>query len=102
MSFKENFVRLCNEKGVAPSKVVESIGLKRSAFSQWTDESVPRQATLMRIADYFGVTVDYLVGGKSEDKPLTEMESALLELFRRLPEDKQAVAIRMIQAALKA
>ena len=60
--FKEIFIRLCNEKGVAPTVVCKSVGLSDAAFSKWTDESVPRKATLMRIADYFGVSTSYLLG----------------------------------------
>ena len=102
MSFKENFVKICNDKGVSPSKVVEAVGLKRSAYSQWTDESVPRKATLMRIADYFGVTVDYLVSGEERtESTLSENEKALLELFRKIPQEKQEMALRMIEAALR-
>ena len=60
--FKENFVRLCNQRGESPTVVCKKIGITSSAFSKWTDESIPRQATLMRIADYFGVSVSYLLG----------------------------------------
>ena len=61
--FKENFIRLCNERGEFPSVVCKNIGITPAAFSKWTDESVPRKATLMRIADYFNVTVDQLLNG---------------------------------------
>ena len=64
--FKENFIRLCNEKGIAPTVVCTSVGLSDAAFSKWTDQSVPRRATLMRIADYFGVTVDDLISLKTD------------------------------------
>ena len=98
MSFKQNFIRICNEKGVSPSKVVEAIGLKRSAYSQWTDESIPRKATLMRIADYFGVTVDYLLG--KEDAPMTDAslsdsEKTMLAWFRSLSNDEQEAILRV-------
>lgn len=59
--FKENFIRLCNERGEFPSVVCKQVGITPAAFSKWTDESVPRRATLMRIADYFGVSVDDLL-----------------------------------------
>lgn len=61
--FKQNFIRLCNQKGVAPTVVCTSVGLSDAVFSKWTDESIPRKATLQRIADYFGVTTDYLLRG---------------------------------------
>ena len=59
--FKKNFINLCNKKGVSPSAVCQQIGLSNAAYSSWTDESVPRKATLMRIADYFGVPVESLL-----------------------------------------
>lgn len=66
--FKENFIKLCNKRGEPPTVVCKNLGLSNAVFSKWTDESVPRQATLMRIADYFGVTVDYLLGKEQTKK----------------------------------
>lgn len=93
MSFKKNFIKICNEQGVSPSKVVEAVGLKRSAYSQWTDESVPRQATLMRIADYFGVTVDYLLGKEAQkEKP----GGIPAELWNTLSADPQKMHLAIL------
>lgn len=66
--FKRNFIRLCNKHGVAPTVVCQSIGLTGTAFSKWTDESVPRKATLMRIAEYFDVSVESLTGDEPSGK----------------------------------
>lgn len=59
--FKKNFIRYCNAKGIAPTVLCQQLGLSNAAFSKWTDESVPRQATLQKIADYFGVTTEQLL-----------------------------------------
>lgn len=67
--FKEIFIRLCNEKGITPSKACRDVKIAPATFSCWDENSVPRQATLLRIADYFGVTVDYLLGKDQEKKP---------------------------------
>ena len=69
--FKEKFIRLCNERGEPPTVVCQKIGITSSAFSKWTDESVPRKATLMRIADYFGVSVSYLLGVADNPDPIS-------------------------------
>ena len=58
-----------------------------------------------KIAAYFGVTVGYLLGEeetkKSPAEPmLNEGEKMLLELFRRVPEDKQELVLQMIRVAL--
>ena len=64
MSFKENFTRLCNQKRESPTTVCKKLGLSNAAYSCWTDESIPRKSTLIKIADYFGVSVDFLLGKK--------------------------------------
>lgn len=60
--FKKIFIKLCNERGVAPTAVCNDIGLSAATFSCWTDESVPRKTTLYKLANYFNVSVDYLLG----------------------------------------
>lgn len=59
--FKENFIRICNIRGEPPTAVCQKIGLAKSTFSNWTEDSVPRQATLIKLADYLGCTVDDLL-----------------------------------------
>ena len=89
--FKEIFIRLCNEKGVAPTVVCKSVGLSDAAFSKWTDESVPRRATLMRIADYFGVSVDYLLGNARLDLQRFSSPSPVDEAMAKLTASVQQV-----------
>lgn len=93
--FKKIFIDLCNKKGVAPSAVCMQIGLSNATYSCWTDESIPRRATLQRIADYFGVTVDYLLG--KEEKPATEGD----ELNEYLEELKNRPEMRMLFSLAK-
>lgn len=89
--FKENFIRLCNERGEPPTVVCQKIGVTSSAFSKWTDESVPRRATLMRIADYFGVSVDYLLGNVRLDLQHFASPSPVDEAMAKLTASIQQV-----------
>ena len=66
--FKKIFIDLCNQKGESPSFVCGKIGISPAAFSQWTDATVPRQSTIKNAAEYFDVSIDYLLG--KEEKPL--------------------------------
>lgn len=77
--FKNIFEQLCVSRGVAPSKVCQELGLSNATYSCWTEESVPRKTTLLKIADYFGVTVDYLLGKEEEKKPTATEDSELGE-----------------------
>ncbi len=69
--FKENFIKLCNAINKAPTAVCLELGIAKSTFSLWTEETVPRKATLYKIADYFGVSVDYLLNGDSKPEEPT-------------------------------
>ena len=51
------------ERGVKASDVARQTGIKRAAISKWkTGRTSPGVNALILLADYFGVTVDYLVG----------------------------------------
>ena len=96
--FKEKFIKLCNEKNESPSYVCSKVGITPATFSCWTESSKPRKATLMRIADYFGVTTDYLLSEDEKklvhvDEPLgmTEKEKTVIRAYRSKPEMQPAV-----------
>ena len=59
---------LLREKGITASKMLADLGMNKSSVLNWkTRGTVPSGATLQKIADYFGVSVDYLLG-KTEQK----------------------------------
>ena len=61
---------------------------------------------IVLLANALEVSPSYLFGWEEkEDSPrelsLTEGEELMLELFRRIPEDRQAAALELLKAALK-
>ena len=62
MNFYNNFVKLCNSVGKSPSRVVLEIGGTKSAITRWKNGSLPTDATAMKIAEYFGVSIEELTG----------------------------------------
>ena len=78
--FKDIFIRLCSERNIAPTVVCKAIGLSNAAYSAWDNNSVPRQTTLKKLADYFNVSVDYLLG-KEEAAPASPIDNNKKELF---------------------
>ena len=73
----EVFEQLLQKHGVTSYKVAKEAGVTQTALSNWkAGRSTPTTKTLQKIADYFGVTVDYLISGKndsSEDVRETEL-----------------------------
>ncbi|MCT4583692.1 MAG: helix-turn-helix domain-containing protein [Peptostreptococcaceae bacterium] len=61
MNVLEIIQELCKEKGTNPSKLEIELGFGRGTLYKWKKSS-PNADKLLKIADYFGVSVDYLLG----------------------------------------
>ncbi len=65
--FYDRFFDLCNQKGIKPSKAAEECQINKSNVSNWKNHGyVPRGDALNRIAAYFGVSTDYLLGNEQQ------------------------------------
>jgi len=70
----EIFERLLNQAGVTAYRVSKETGIGASTFSDWKKgRSTPKQEKLQKIADYFGVSVDYLMTGKNSSPDKAEL-----------------------------
>ncbi len=63
----EIFVKLLEKYGVTAYKVSKATGIAGSTFTDWKNgRSTPKQDKLQKIADFFGVSIEYLMTGKDE------------------------------------
>ena len=60
--FYDNFVKACNLHNKAPSAVAIDIGISKATVTGWKNGSMPSDATLRKLADYFGVSPEELTG----------------------------------------
>lgn len=92
-------------KGMTQTQLGEVIGAKKSAVSLW--ESGKRQIdnnTLKSLADFFGVSVDYILGRDQEETDqaaittaLLTREERMLEMFRQMDEKEQDAFIKWLE-----
>ena len=68
--FWEIFSRLCAEQNIKPNPLAKKIGIPSASVTNWKNGRMPHETTLIKIADYFGVSVAYLKGETEEKKPL--------------------------------
>lgn len=96
---------LREEKGVLQKELAYAINRTRACISSWEQgKTEPSIDDLLKLADFFEVTVDCLVGREGyfvkqmnkEDKK--GLESALVGFFRRLPEQEQYRTLGFAQA----
>ena len=99
------------EKGLTLEQVADVVGVGKSTVRKWETGMIAnmRRDKIGDLAKALGTTPAYLMGWeeeplKKENSPsqpeLTEGEKAMIELFRRVPEDKQQLVLQMIRAAL--
>lgn len=71
MSFYDRFTLLCDQKGIKPSRAAEDCGINRSNVTMWKNNgSTPRGIALNKIAEYFCVSTDYLLGIDVDKTPV--------------------------------
>ena len=80
----ETISHLCEGKGIKPGRLCNALGISGGAI---TDLKAGRKQslsadTLSKIAAYFGVSVDYLLGNEEQKKPVAPKGSELDELVK--------------------
>ncbi len=92
VNFYNAYLNMCNKKGESPSRVALNCGISKASVNRWKHGYQPTDANLQKLADYFGVTVDYLLGkergNKKEPAKLDRFQSDYYSLD---PEDRETV-----------
>ena len=105
--FYSNYVKLCSKLNKSPSAVGEELGFTRASVTGWGNGATPRKSSLIKIADYFGVTVTELMAGVGEQEkaPATEGEGiseerkALLNIVYSLTDEQCRKLLVLVQGA---
>lgn len=104
-SFQDVFKDLRLEKDLSQDKIAEELDVSSSLVSKWeNNQSTPAPEMLEYIADYFNVSVDYLIG-RSKYKNLepdnSELENALFSKAKELSDADKKVILDVMNAIHK-
>lgn len=65
----EVFEKLLESRGITAYKVAKDTGITTATLTSWKQgKYVPKQEKLIKIANYFNVSIEYLTTGKEEEK----------------------------------
>jgi transcriptional regulator with XRE-family HTH domain len=79
----EIFEQLLSKYHVTPYKVGKATGIAASTFTDWKNgKSEPKKEKLQKIANYFGVSIDYFMGASNETDNETKVSLSKEELER--------------------
>ena len=68
--YYEQFDALCKAKGVTAAEVSRQTGIATSTLTNWKKGNyTPKNDKLQKIADYFGVSLEYLTTGQDQNEP---------------------------------
>lgn len=70
--FYDRLLELCQENNKKITPVVRELGLSTGGISKWRNGATPDGKTLKKVAEYFQVSVDHLMGENDKKERLTE------------------------------
>lgn len=108
----ERLVELCKERGIKGGRMCTDLGISKSLM---TDLKSGRKKgvnaeTAHKLAEYFGVSVGYLLGEEEKaikkEQPvmadeLSEKRKALMQFAMDVPEDKAEMILRVMKSILQ-
>lgn len=85
MGFSKRLKELREKRGLSQEGLADELEIPRSSITNYenSDDRVPRQKRLNEIADFFNVTVDYLLG-RTDTNALSEIEERFLDDIDKL------------------
>lgn len=96
--FSSRIRELRSYNSVTQSELAKFLNTKRSTISNWESRgNEPTADYIIKIADYFGVSADYLLGRENDEgniitvsPSLTDEEQRLVDYYRALPPELRA------------
>lgn len=97
--FYDVYCALCKGKGMSLSRAADEIGLSNSTVTKWKKTgATPSGDTLSKVAAYFGVTIDDLIGEVQPDD--SAMQDELMAFYGKVKDlltedDKDDIMVAM-------
>lgn len=90
---------LCEKSGIKPGKMCNDIGISRSIL---TDLKTGRKKsintdTAQKIADYFGVSVDRVLGTEQKEEPSAQMSEEQEKIMNETKDMSQAELMLLME-----
>lgn len=105
MGFKDRLVLLRKELGLTQEEFAEKIGYTRTAVSAWEiGRNEPSNSDTLKIADFFGVTTDFLLGKtdiRNYDKDEQDFKFAYHKDMEGLTDEEISDALRFYKEMKK-
>lgn len=102
--FYENFAFYCTKTGKSESAVAKDVGITSKSVTGWKNGAIPRNSTLKKLADYFGITVEELMGTKKEPAGmggLDDVKKQVVELMDDMSQEELDALFTLLKSKAK-
>ena len=99
-----NFANLRNQKKISQGEVAKLLNITQASYNRYeAGINEPNIEKLIKLADYYNVSIDYLVGRDTSNDIgyLNEQETQLVKIFRELKQNSQYKVIGYAMAELE-
>lgn len=111
MRFYDKYIWLCNSINKSPSAVAIELEIGKPSVTRWKRGAEPRDSTKLRVANYFGITVEELMSGvedakkapteTSERESISPAKQALLDAIGGLSDEQCKKLLIVVESAKK-
>ena len=77
LNFYEKLTRLCTINKTSPSAVAKAVGLSNSSATYWKKGAIPKGSTLIKLATYFNVPIEYFLSDDEKQQLAQTVEMVL-------------------------
>lgn len=102
MTMLDRIKELCDKNNIKIKPLEEKLGLSNGSIRQW-DEKYPSCDRIAKVANYFNVSIEYLLTGSDPgiEKYLTKEEICLLKNYNSLDELSKTKVQYFMEVSLK-
>lgn len=87
MTINKRMFEIMEIKQIKPINLANTLGISKSVVSTWKSRGTnPPIEYTERICELLGVTIEYFITGKEENKTYTDEEKELIKNYRELSE----------------
>ena len=106
----QTIIKLCEDRAISGGKMCNDLNLSRGLI---TDLKMGRKSsvsaeTAMKIANYFGVSVEYLFGSEKREKPATcesdepgEIDKQIMQILSKLSENRKLMILAQLEGLMR-
>ena len=97
MTIKERVKALADEKNISISKLEQTLGFGNSTIMKW-DKILPNASRLQAVADFFDVSVDFLLGRTADtQKDIRRIERA----YNKMSDVEQEKMMKILEVSFE-